>query len=61
MENRIAKELLDFRTVHDLTLKTVAEKSGLAYPTICNIEIGKPLSRLTESKLRRFMENYGKD
>ncbi len=59
MKNEISRDLLDFRTKHNLLLKDVAEYCGLSYVTVCSIERGgRDISRLSENKLRMFMKEY---
>ena len=52
----MAQACIDYRAAHDLTQAELAARLNVHRQTILNVEAGRNISKITEAKLRRIIE-----
>lgn len=55
-ENELSRLCLEYRAAHRLSMAKMGERCGLTRYAIAKVEDGKPVSRLTETKIRLVLE-----
>lgn len=55
-ENELSRLCLEYRAANRLSMAKMGERCGLTRYAIAKVEDGKPVSRLTETKIRLVLE-----
>ena len=55
-DNELSRLCLEYRALHRLSMAKMGEVCGLTRYAIAKVEDGKPVSRLTETKIRLVLE-----
>ena len=56
MEEKLGEKIIAYREKHGISVEAFARKCGVSMMTIFSLQKGNPGSRLTESKIKRVLD-----